>query len=65
MTYTQEELDEFRELVEDGESQHQLRRIHSRLQMPRFIEKVGRAKCDEMFLVLKDEYNNRGEQDDR
>lgn len=55
VTYTEEELDEFRNLVEMGESCHQMDRINSRLEMPKFIERVGREKCDAMFEVLKQE----------
>lgn len=50
--YTDGELSEFRDLVEAGESPQQLERIRSRLDMPRFIERVGREKCDAMFKVL-------------
>ncbi len=52
MAYTKEELDEFRDLVEAGESLRQMERIRSRLDMPKFIERVGRDKCDEMFEEL-------------
>jgi len=55
MDYTEEELKEFRRLVQMGESSRQIDRIVSRLEMPRFIEKVGRQKCDAMFEVLKTE----------
>ena len=55
MDYTQEELKEFRRLVQLGESSRQTDRIESRLEIPRFIEKVGRQKCDAMFEVLKTE----------
>jgi hypothetical protein len=55
MDYTDEELKEFRRLVQMGESSRQMDRIESRLEIPRFIEKVGRQKCDEMFEVLKAE----------
>ena len=55
MDYTQEELKEFRRLVQMGESSRQMDRIESRLEIPRFIEKVGRQKCDAMFEVLKTE----------
>lgn len=54
--YTTEELDEFRDLVEAGESRNQLERIRSRLALPKFVERVGREKCDSMFEVLKSEY---------
>jgi len=55
MDYKQEELKEFRRLVQLGESSRQMDRIESRLEIPRFIEKVGRQKCDAMFEVLKTE----------
>lgn len=55
-TYTTDELEEFRDLVEAGESQDQLERIRSRLTLPKFIERVGREKCDSMFEVLRAEY---------
>lgn len=53
--YTEDELDEFRKLVEMGESRCQMDRINSRCDMPKFIERVGREKCDAMFEVLKHE----------
>lgn len=53
--FTKEELDEFRNIVEAGESRLQLERIRSRIAMPKFIERVGRDKCDAMFEVLKKE----------
>ena len=53
--YSKEELDEFRDLVEAGESGNQLERIRCRLDMPKFIERVGREKCDAMFKVLEAE----------
>lgn len=55
VNYTEEELNEFRELVELGESCHQMDRINSCLEMPNFIKRVGREKCDAMFEVLKQE----------
>ncbi len=57
--YSKEELDEFRDLVEAGENRQQLERIRSRLDMPKFIERVGLDKCNAMFEVLKDEYKKR------
>lgn len=53
--YTEEDLNEFRNLVELGESKNQMDRINSRLKMPAFIEKHGKEKCDAMFKVLLDE----------
>lgn len=55
MSYTQEEFDEFRELVELSGSHDQMDRIHSRMRMPKFIERAGKAKCDEMWEVLNNE----------
>lgn len=55
MDYTYEELKEFRRLVQMGESRRQMDRIKSRLEMPLFIKKVGRQKCEAMFEVLKTE----------
>lgn len=55
VAYTKEELDEFRKLVEMGESWNQMDRISSRLRMPDFIKNVGKEKCDAMFEVLKKE----------
>lgn len=59
MSYTKGELDAFRTLVEMGESQDQMKRIMSRIGIPRFIEEVGQEKCDEMFEILKQELDNR------
>ena len=53
--YTKQDLDEFRDLVECGESQNQLARIKNRLEMPKFIAKHGKEKCDTMFVVLCEE----------
>jgi len=53
--YTKAELDAFRELVEQSASPYQMDRIHSRLEMPKFIQMVGKEKCDAMFEVLKKE----------
>ena len=53
--YTNKQLDEFRRLVEMGESLHQMDRIESRLEMRKFVERVGRDVCDAMFEVLKKE----------
>jgi hypothetical protein len=58
--YTQEEFDEFKKLVETAESRDQMDRIESRLKMPKFVEKAGKAKCDEMFKVLCNEPTRKG-----
>ena len=53
MSYTVEEFEEFKLLVEMSESSNQIDRIESRLEMPKFIGKVSRQRCDEMFEFLK------------
>ena len=55
MIYTPEDLAEFRRLVELGESKNQMDRITSRLELPGFVAKHGKEKCDAMFEVLKRE----------
>lgn len=54
-TYTEADLREFRKLVIQAESFNQLSRISARLDMPKFIKKHGKAKCDAMFEILKKE----------
>ena len=53
--YTEEDLSEFRRLVEMGESRDQLECISSRARMPTFVAQHGKEKCDAMFEVLKKE----------
>lgn len=53
--FTQEELNEFRELYNMSGSHHQIDRVRSRLEMPRFVKDKGEEKCDAMFEVLKQE----------
>ena len=55
MTRENSELDEFRRLVEMGESHNQMDRICSRLEMPKFVERVGQTECERMFEILKKE----------
>jgi hypothetical protein len=55
MSREHSELDEFRRLVELGESLKQMDRIESRIQMPKFIERVGLTECERMFAILKKE----------
>ena len=55
MTYTTAELNTFRMILNMTESSDQLKRIHGRLKMKRFIEKNGKEKCDEMFAILDEE----------
>lgn len=56
--FTADELKEFRDLVEAAESRNQLERIRSRMDMPKFIDRVGQEKCDAMFEVLKAEFGD-------
>lgn len=60
-TYTAAEFRRFKRLVEMAESRVQMDRIESRLKMPKFIEEVGREKCDIMFarLCAKPKARNR------
>ena len=51
--YTRKEYQEFRRLVMLNESQRQMDRIEGRLEMRKFIDKPGQAKCDAMFEELK------------
>jgi hypothetical protein len=50
--YTKEEFKQFKRLVEMQESPIQITRITGRLDMQKFIEKVGKEKCDVMFTDL-------------
>lgn len=52
MQYTKEEFAEFFRLVNMSGSASQMDRISSRLDMPKFIERVGREKCDIMFADI-------------
>ena len=57
MEYTKVEFTQFKKLVEMAESQDQMDRIRSRLDMPKFVETTGKEKCDFMFEELcKEEY---------
>jgi len=53
--WTLDEYDEFLRLVNLGSSSDQMDRIESRLEMPKFIKRVGKNRCDEMFGVMKEE----------
>lgn len=57
--YTEADYAAFRRLVLLGESQRQMARIESRLQMPKLIERLGKQVCDEMFERLKREEPKR------
>jgi hypothetical protein len=51
--YTAAELRQFDRLTEQLSSRNQLDRIHARLELPKFIKKYGKEKCDTMFAALK------------
>jgi hypothetical protein len=55
ITWTAEELAEFDRLVEMASSQRQMERLHARLNMPKFIAKHGKEKCDAMWAHLEGE----------
>lgn len=52
-TWTDEELKEFNRLIELSGSRDQMDRIHSRIEMPKFITKHGKEKCDAMWAFLE------------
>lgn len=53
ITWTPEELAEFDDLIDAQCSLNQLERIRSRIDMPKFIAKHGKEKCDAMFAHLE------------
>ena len=58
-TWTKEELAEFDSLINAVSSSDQMERIIARLDMPKFIEKHGKARCDAMYAhLLSDECRN-------
>lgn len=52
-TWTTEEIVEFDCLVEMASSRQQMDRISSRIDMPEFIQKHGKDKCDAMFAHIE------------
>lgn len=58
--WTNDELKEFDRLTKKASSFHQLDRIHARLEMPKFIAKHGKEKCDAMFAELQRRDRRRG-----
>jgi hypothetical protein len=54
ITWTDEELAEFDRLVDKVSSRNQIQRIESRFEMPKFIEKHGKEKCDAMWAHLQE-----------
>lgn len=57
--YTKEELAEFNRLTNKLSSLNQMHRIEARLDMPKFVEKHGKEKCDAMFVELQRKDANR------
>lgn len=55
VNYTEEELNEFRELVDLLGSCCNSDRITGRIRMPKFVEEHGKEKCDAMFMVIEAE----------
>jgi hypothetical protein len=53
--YTEGELKKFRKLVNGVSSRDQMERINSRLDMRRFVDRVGKEKCDAMFAQIEKE----------
>lgn len=51
--FSKDQFVEFFNLVNKSGSANQIDRIHARLEMPQFIEAVGREKCDEMWELIK------------
>jgi len=55
-SWTEEEFEEFAHISDNLSSPDQCDRIGARMDMPRFVEKHGKEKCDLMFEELtKDE----------
>lgn len=52
--YTDEEFNEFLELVDKSGSRRQAHRSSSRVALPAFIDKHGKAKCDLMYANIDD-----------
>ena len=51
--FSKAQFTEFFNLVQKSGSSNQMDRIHARLDMPQFIEAVGRDKCDQMWELIK------------
>lgn len=52
MEWTDEELAEFDRLTSLSSSSHQMHRIESRIELPKFIDKHGMDKCNAMYAHL-------------
>lgn len=50
--WTEDELKEFKRLSELSGSRHQMDRIDARIEMPKFVEKHGKEKCNAMWAHL-------------
>lgn len=53
ITWTDEELREFDDLVDMVSDRHQVTRITGRFKMDEFIKKHGKPKCDAMWAHLE------------
>ncbi len=53
VSYTEEEYNEFSDLLDGTESIDQVTRISARLNMQKFVKVHGKEKCDDMFELLK------------
>lgn len=51
--FTKDEFQQFFRLVNMSGSADQMDRINSRLEMPKFIEAVGRPACDKMWALIE------------
>lgn len=51
--FTEKEFEQFFRLVNMSGSADQMDRINSRLEMPKFIEAVGRKTCDRMWHLIE------------
>lgn len=51
-TFTRKQFTEFFRLVNMSGSPHQMDRITSRLEMPKFVEAVGRKNCNSMWALI-------------
>lgn len=52
--FTKDQFSEFFRLVNMSGSSDQMDRINSRLDMPKFINEVGRETCDRMYKLITD-----------
>lgn len=58
--WTPAELRKFDQLTEAASSPHGNTRVIARLDLKRFVEEVGKEKCDAMFAYLLERDKRRG-----